>query len=431
MDAGTWMNIGLVLFFILVGGLFAGTEIALVSLRESQIDRLATRGRRGERVAGIARDPNTFLSAVQIGVTVTGFFSAAYGASTIAPDIVPAFEAVGLGPQVADTVALLVMTLFIAFGSLVLGELVPKRLALQKSSAVALAAGPPLARFATLMRPVIWLLSVTTNAVLRLLRVDPKQAGEEMSEEELRDLVIAHEGLPEDERQILRDVFGATERSVSEVMRPRHEVAFLHAERTLADVVPEIAAHPFSRYPVIGDDFDDVQGFVHVRDLLLAAAADDTRLVAELVREIVVLPGTNAVLGAITTMRRERIHIAVVIDEYGGTDGIVTLEDLVEELVGEIEDEYDPTDEAVTDDGIGVTVDGARTLEEVAADAGAHLPDGPYETIGGFLQHELERVPRVGDAVPVPGHLLEVVAMDGLRVRTVRITAVGEPSEEP
>ena len=425
MDAGTWLNIGLVLLFVLIGGVFAATEIALVSLREGQIDQLEKRGRRGQRVARIARDPNRFLAAVQIGVTVAGFFSAAYGASTIAPDLAPALTGLGLREQAAQTVALVAMTLVVAFCSLVLGELVPKRLALQRSSGIALVVGPPLDTFSTLMRPVIWLLSVSTDGLLRLLRVDPGQAGEQMSEEELRDLVVAHEGLPEDERQILRDVFRTNERTISEVMRPRHEAVFLPAELTLTRAVAEISEHPYSRYPVTGEDFDDVRGFVHVRDVLLAEPGGGSRRVEELARRIVVLPGTNGVLGSITLMRRERTHIAVVIDEYGGTDGIVTLEDLVEELVGEIEDEYDAEgDRPAAHPGEDeVEVDGGLTLEDVAEDAGLELPEGPYETIGGFLQDELDRVPREGDVVVLAGRAIEVLSMEGHRVASVRIAA--------
>ncbi|MGO1288057.1 MAG: CNNM domain-containing protein, partial [Cellulosimicrobium funkei] len=180
MDSGTWTNIGLVLLFILVGGVFAGTEIALVSLRESQVARIEKQSARGARVAAVARDPNRFLAAVQIGVTVAGFFSAAYGASTLAPDLAPALEDLGLSSGLADTVALVGLTLVIAYLSLVLGELVPKRIALQRSAGVALVVAPPLDRFATLMRPVIWLLSRSTDGVVRLLGGDPSARSEEM-----------------------------------------------------------------------------------------------------------------------------------------------------------------------------------------------------------------------------------------------------------
>uniref|UniRef100_UPI0030FB986E hemolysin family protein n=1 Tax=Nocardioides salarius TaxID=374513 RepID=UPI0030FB986E len=221
MDTQTLLNLGLVLLFVMVGGVFAGTEIALVSLRESQLDQLDKRGGRGARVASVARDPNRFLAAVQIGVTVAGFFSAAYGASTLAPDFAPALVALGLPTGAADTLALVVLTLAIAYTSLVLGELVPKRIALQRSASVAGLVGPPLDRFATLVRPVVWFLSLSTNAVVRVLGGDPHAASEEMSDEELRYLVDQHQGLEPAERQILTDVFDAGDSTLREVMRPR------------------------------------------------------------------------------------------------------------------------------------------------------------------------------------------------------------------
>ena len=215
------LNIVLVVVFVLVGGVFAATEMALVTLRDSQVNALAARGKRGQKVAELARNPNTFLSAVQIGVTVAGFASAAYGASSIAPSVTPLFEGLGLEPGLAATVSTIALTLVIAYLSLVLGELVPKRLAIQRNAAFAYAAAPVLNGFAKLMRPVIWLLSLSTNLLVRLLGGDPNKTGEELTEEEHRDIVSSHEGLPADERRILDDVLSLRDRHVSEVMRPR------------------------------------------------------------------------------------------------------------------------------------------------------------------------------------------------------------------
>src|SRR5215218_5488473 len=267
MDSQTFLNLGLVLLFVVVGGVFAATEIALVSLRESQLVRLEQRSARGVRVAAVARDPNRFLAAVQIGVTVAGFLSAAYGGSTLAPDVVPTLEGIGLSQAAADTTALVLMTLLIAYLSLVLGELVPKRLALQRSAALAVVVAPPLDRFATAMRPVIALLSLSTNAVVRLVGGDPRATGEELSKEELRDIVSTHEGLDAEERRILSDVFAARESSLREVMRPRGDVEFLPASLSLAEAAEQVGALPHSRFPVTNEDFDDITGFLHVRDL--------------------------------------------------------------------------------------------------------------------------------------------------------------------
>ena len=427
MDAETWGNIGLVLLFILLGGVFAGTEFALVSLRESQIRRLDERGPRGRRVASVARDPNRFLSAVQIGVTVAGFFSAAYGASTIAPDFAPLLVDLGLPERASATTALIVLTLLIAYASLVLGELVPKRLALQRSEQFALAVAPPLDRFATAMRPVIWLLSRSTNAVVRLLGGDPSARSEDLSEEELRDIVIAHEGLPDGERQLLADVFRASDRSVAEAMRPRGEVAFLHGGLPLTEAAEEIRAHPYSRYPVTGADFDEVLGFVHVRDVLQQPAGTaSSTTVATLARRIVHLPSTNPLLICLSAMQRSHTQLAVVVDEYGGTDGIITMEDVMEEIVGDIRDEYDPQEPNRAAD----TYDAGLTIEEFTAASGVPLEDGPYETVAGYLLSTLGRLAQVGDRVPVGTRTLEVVAVAGRRIRLVQVHAGADDADD-
>lgn len=419
MDQDTLLNVGLVLVFILIGGVFAGTEIALVSLRQSQVARLKDQGPRGARVAAVAEDPNRFLASVQIGVTVAGFFSAAYGASTLAPDFVPVLTGLGLADAVAQTVSLIGLTLAIAYLSLVLGELVPKRLALQRSQQVALVVGPPLDRFATLMRPVVWLLSVSTNAVVRLLGGDPGATSEEMSEQELRDIVVAHQDLSDDERRILGDVLDAGDRPLSEVLRPRGDVTFLPGDTPVRAVRDIVRDSPYSRYPVTGEDFDDVIGLLHVRDLL---DADPAMPVSRLAREIVHLPATAHVLPSLSRMRREGRHLVIVVDEYGGTDGIVTLEDLVEELIGDIRDEYDAPEPVapLSTDG-SITVDAGITIEHFAEQTGVELEDGPYETAGGYVMDRLGKVAEVGDSLTVGASELVVVETDGNRLVRLQV----------
>ncbi len=415
MDGYTLLNLVLVLAFILVGGVFAGTEIALVSLRESQIGALERHGARGARVAAVARDPNRFLAAVQIGVTLAGFFSAAYGASTLAPDFAPVLERLGLSDAVAEPLALVLLTLFIAYLSLVLGELAPKRLALQRAQGVALVVGAPLDRFAVVMRPVVWLLSVSTNAVVRLFGGDPRATSEQLTDEELRYLVDQHAGLADDERQILTDVFDAGDRTLNEVMRPRGDVVFLGADVTVAEATETARRLPYSRFPVTGDGLDDVRGFLHVRDLL---GADPATRIRRLVREIVHLPATNRVLPSLSRMRAEGSHIAVVVDEYGGTDGIVTLEDLVEELVGDIRDEYDLAEPEPVPGG---DLDAGLSIEDFAERSGVELADGPYQTAAGYVVHRLGRLAQPGDRVRVGAHDLVVTGVDRHRITRLAV----------
>ena len=427
IDGQTFLNLGLVVVFVLIGGVFAATELALVSLRESQVSRLEQRGARGARVAAVARDPNRFLAAVQIGVTVAGFLSAAYGGSTLAPDVAPYLVDLGLGTDAADTLALVAMTLVIAYLSLVLGELVPKRLALQRPAELSLATAPTLDRFATLMRPVIWLLSVSTNALVRLLGGDPHATSDQVSDEELRDIVSTHEGLGDDERRIVTDVFAARRSILKEVMRPRGEVDFVDGTLPLGDAARWVVDRRYSRYPVIAGGFDDVTGFLHVRDLV-DLSADDDRTVADVQREILLLPATNRVLPSVSLMRESGTHLAVVVDEYGGTDGIVTLEDLVEEIVGDIRDEYDAARPDPTElVGTSVLAGGLR-IEDFAEETGVVLVDGDYETVAGYVIAQLGRMPEIGDVVDVGDRRIEVVSMEGRRVTQVAVTRGPEPA---
>ena len=418
MTADLLWNIALVLVFVLVGGVFAATEMALVTLRESQINAIAARGRRGAKVAGLARNPNTFLSAVQIGVTVAGFASAAYGATSIAPSVAPLLQSWGLDQQLSFTLATVILTLLIAYLSLVLGELVPKRLAIQRNAQFAYAVAPVLDGFATVMRPVIWLLSVSTNALVRLLGGDPHKTADELSEEELRDIVATHQSLPDDERRILDDVLSLRDRQVSEVMRPRPEVVALDGTATIAESMAQVTELPFSRYPVVDASIDDIVGFVHVRDLFEAAVADPSRTVDSLARPVEYLPSTARVLPTLTRLRAAGHHIAVVVDEYGGTDGIVTLEDLVEEVVGEIFDEYDTEDRIPA---AGGSLDGRLNLGDFAEITGIALPRGASDTVAGFVTEMLGRLAVVGDSVEVPGATIRVTAVDRRRISEIRV----------
>ena len=422
MDGNLALNIVLVLVFVLIGGVFAATEMALVTLRESQIKVIAARGRRGEKVASLARNPNTFLAAVQIGVTVAGFASAAYGASAISPSVAPLFVAVGLSQPLSLTLATLVLTLLIAYLSLVLGELVPKRLALQRNAAFAFAAAPVLNGFATLMRPIIWMLSQSTNVVVRLLGGDPNKAGEGMTEEELRDIVSSHEGLPDEERRILDDVLSLRHRLLSEVMRPRPEVAALDGTGSVQEAAAQVREQPYSRYPVVDRSIDDIIGFVHVRDIYEAIAENPSMPLRDIVRAIPYLPATARVLPTLTMMRAEGQQIAVIIDEYGGTDGIVTLEDLVEEVVGEIFDEYDIDSAALDLASEGGIIDGRLNFQDFEEATGMRLPESSSDTVAGFVIERLGRLATVGDVVTLDGATLQVMSLDRRRISELLVT---------
>jgi putative hemolysin len=425
-------SLGLVILFVLIGGVFAAAEIALVSLRDSQARALAAKGRRGQIVAQLNKDPNRFLAAVQVGVTLAGFLSAAYGGATIATDLAPVLVEAGLPEGISEPVALVLVTVVISYLSLVFGELAPKRLALQRAEGFALYLGPLIDRISRISRPVIWLLSVSTDVVVRALGGDPHAQREEITDAELREMVGSHEALGEEERKILEDVFAAGDRQIREVMLPRTDVDFLDASTPVYKAAREALTKPHSRYPVIRGSADDVIGFVHVRDLLDPDMAGRSVRVEDMARDILTLPWTRPILAALTDMRRDGIHMAMVADEYGGTAGIVTMEDLVEELIGDIKDEYDVDGAETTRTLAGdLEVDGLLNLDDFEDETGIELPEGPYETVAGFLMARLGRIPEPGDEVRFDDYVISVLVVDGRRVSRVRVTPATGTATDP
>lgn len=433
-------SFGWVIAFILVGGIFAATEMALVSLRETQISRLA-RGRGAQRkVAALARDPGKFLSAVQIGVTFAGFLSSAFGAAAIAPKLSPVLSGWGLPDQVATGIALVTMTVLISYLSLVLGELVPKRIAMQKAERVSVIVAPPLNMFAKLMTPVIWIIDTSSALILRGLGFDPALRAEAMTTDEIRELITSHKGFGLGERELVAEVFEAREYTLAELMRHRSDMHAFAAERTIGDILAEVVTGPYSRYPIFEGTVDSMVGFFHVRDLLEAVVGGrGDEPVSAIARPIPHFPGSLGLPAALRRMRQAGQHIAIVVDEYGGTDGIVTLEDLIEQLVGEIWDEYDD-EERRTSLSLHESrvLEGAMNLQDFAERTGIHLPEGPYETVAGWMLARLGRVGREGDVIEIPHEFtedvdddditggvfyrLEVIATEGARIVSVRLS---------
>jgi len=374
----TWVSALIVLAFILVGGFFAAAEIALVSLRESQVKRIAdTKGRRGKVLKELHDHPNRFLASVQVGVTVAGFIGAGFGASSLTPVLSPILDLV-FPESLVSVIAFILITLFIAYFSLVLGELVPKRLALQNSESWALFAAYPIDFLARITRPFIWLLSRSTNLIVRLLGGDPSASRQELSGEDLRDLVAGHEELSDNERALIDDVFEADDREIKEVMTPRTEVEFLDAESTIPDAALVVEKLPTS------------------------------------------------VLSALAQMRNGNQHLLIVADEYGGTAGIVTLDDLVEELIGDIRHEDDEPESEVSElDFHGeVEVDGLMNLDDFADSTHIYLPKGPYETVAGFVISKLGTLPAVGKSVIAEQCEFEILSMDVRRISRVRVSRI-------
>ena len=417
-------DLGIVALLIALGGLFVAAEIALISLRDSQVKQMASKGKRGARVAHLASNPNRLLGAVQIGVTFSGFLSAALGADRLGDYVIPWLEDLGLSTSAAQALSLVGLTIVIAYFSLVFGELVPKRLALSRTEPIALTFAGLIDVTAKLFRPIIWLLSHSTNFVVRIFGIDPNEQRSAMSEEELLDLVAGHAALTDEERDIVEEVFNASERQIHEVMVPRTEVDFFDASLTVGKAINLAIDKAHSRYPVVRGSTDEVIGFIHVRDLLDTTLVSTGGKIQELVRNVMFLPGTKGVLPALTEMRNQRQHLAIVLDEYGGTDGIVTLEDLVECLIGDIRDEYDgDEDEISLETRTGdFEVDGLVSIEDLLDDSGIEIPEGPYETASGFVMHFLGRIPIEGNVGNVNGIRISVLTMEGKRAGRLLIS---------
>jgi putative hemolysin len=417
---GYLLSAGVVLFFIFLGGLFAASELALVSVRESQLDTIEKKGLRGKIVARLARDPNTFLGAVQIGVTLSGFFSAAFGATALAPVLFPLLQSLGLSHGTVELLAVLALTLFIAYLSLVFGELAPKRLAMQKPEALSLLVAPMISLLAKVFQPVIWLVGKSSDLVVRLLGGDPNRKVDGPSSEELVSIVETHEEFTAEQREILADVIESARHTLDTVMKPRGDVKTLSSDMTVKQALHQIREDAYSRYPLVDKNLDDCNAFVHIRDLLWAEDKNQKLTVHS--RPIPVLPNIMGIFPAITQLKAEGKHIALVVDEYGGTDGLVTLEDLIEELIGEVYDEYD-REEAETlfsqDSDKWQSIEGELPLRKFIEQTGVDIEDDSA-TLAGYVMKTLGRLPKVGDRVETEVFTLVVSKMDKRRIVEIR-----------
>ncbi|GGP77584.1 hemolysin family protein [Saccharothrix coeruleofusca] len=416
---GYGFTLALVAVLVLLNAVFSGSEMALISLREGQLRALERDGRAGARtLVKLARDPNRFLATIQIGITLAGFLASATAAVALARPVVPLLSFLG---GAADAVAVALVTVVLTFLTLVFGELAPKRLAMQYSLRWALLVARPLDLLSTISRPAVWTLSASTNAVVRLLGGKPEAESEQMSPEELRELVSAQRGLNTEQRMIINGALEIHERRLREVLVPRRAVMTLAAETDVAAARAELAESGHSRAPVArGGHLDDVIGVVHLRDLL-----DDSALLVDVARPATVFPDSLRVSDALRRFKAEREQLALVVDEHGAVAGMVTLEDLLEEIVGEIYDETDRDVMAVrsTADG-SLVLPGAFPVHDLV-DLGVELPEAPegdYATIAGLVLVLLGRIPeRPGDRVSVSGWTIDVLGVEHHAITSVRL----------
>jgi putative hemolysin len=417
--SGVWPQVVLVGVLVLLNAAFAGSEMALVSLREGQLQRLEQRSETGAVLARLAREPNRFLATIQIGITLAGFLASAAAAVSLAEPLKDPLAFLG---GAAEPIAIVLVTLVLAYATLVFGELAPKRIAMQRAERWGLFAARPLAAMATFTRPAVWLLSRSTDLAVRLVGADPSRQREDVTAEELRDLVATQIDFSLQQRRIIDGALEVSRRTLREILRPRPEVFVLDTTQPASTALRQLSSSGHSRAPVApGRDLDAAVGFVHLRDLLDGG----DRLVADVALALPVFPETVGVLEVLHELQTRHVQMAVVIDEHGSAAGIVTVEDLVEEIVGEIYDETDRDVLTVRREPDGsLLVPGrfpAHDLPDVGIDG---IPQGQYATVAGLLLDQLGRLPDApGDHVHIGGHTFEIVAVTGRTISTVRVTA--------
>ena len=421
---GTGIQIALIATLLGVNALLAGSEVALISLRDAQIARLEERGARGRAVARLARDPNRFLATIQIGITLSGFLASATAAVSLAEPLVPLLAPLG---GAARAVAVMLVTAVLTFVTLVIGELAPKRIAMQRAEGWALAAGGILVGLARVSGPFVALLGVSTDLVVRLAGADPSQGRDALTQEEVRDLIATGGLYDPEERRIITGALEAADRVLREVLRPRTTVLALTADMPVEEALRQLVASGHSRAPVYTERLDDADRIVGVMDLI---GAEGT--VADRARPIVALPESLGLIDALRRLQSSRTSLALVVDEYGGVSGIVSVEDLMEELVGEIHDEYDrDVRDAVRNADGSVTVVGRFPIHDLV-DVGIQLPSDSLEdldavTVAGIVSELLGRLPTIGDAVEIAGYLLHVDTIAGRIAGRVTIRSTQRP----
>ena len=425
-----------VLGLVLVNGFFVAAEFAFVAVRRSKLDEMIARGDRGARVVQTAlQHLDRYIAATQLGITIASLALGWVGEPVLAHLFDQVFRVVGLNPSptTVHVAAVPVAFFILTFFHIVLGELAPKSIALANPERTARVIARPLLVFSRFMAPFIWLFNGTANALLRVFGIDPASNEEGHSPDEIRFLVMqahARGTLDESDRAMLAGVLDFHEKKARDVMRPRTDVVALDIESTEQEVWEILRRERYSRYPVYRESLDDVVGVFLAKDLWLHSGDAPFNL-ADFVREPMYVPDSRPAERVLDDLRRTRAHMAVVLDEYGGTAGIVTMEDLVEEVVGDIADEYDfASRESIVTDGV-LELAGSLSLIDVRSDYRIQIPEGDWTTLGGYAFAKLGRLPRMGDRIPIPGGEMEVVAMDGRRIAALRIHRAGARQPAP
>ncbi|MBQ4267000.1 MAG: HlyC/CorC family transporter [Clostridia bacterium] len=433
-------QIVLLFVLILVNAFFAMSEIAIISLNDNMVEKMAEEGdKKAKQIMKLTENPSNFLSTIQIGVTLAGFLTSASASTTFADMLTDAvmakFPTAPVG--IINGVSVVLITVIMSYFSLVLGELAPKRMAMQKPEAIAYKVVSVLLVVKKLTSPFVKILSLSTNAVVRLFGFDPNADEESVTEEEIRMMVDVGEekGVIENlQKEMINNIFEFDDIDVSDIMTHRTDMVAVEDTDTLKDVVDLSIEHGYSRIPVYHEDQDNIIGIVYIKDLLKYISSDnfpESDSPRDYMRNAYYVPFSKSCGSLFDEMTEKRVQMAVVVDEYGGTAGIITLEDLIEAIVGNIQDEYDNEEEEIVEEGENIfTIDGTAYIEEVNELVGDIIPEGDYDTLGGFLISNLGFLPKDEDKNELQFENLKftILNVDERRIGKVRVEI--EPKDE-
>ncbi len=437
------LKILLLFVLILVNAFFAMSEIAIISLNDNKIDKLAEEGhKKAKQIQKLTQNSSNFLSTIQIGVTLAGFLTSASAADSFAPiltqAVVNAFEPLAAYEGVIETVALILITIIVSYFSLVFGELAPKKIGMQKSEKVAYKVVGILLFIMKATKPFVKVLAFSTNSIVRLFGIDPNADEENVTEEEILMMVDVGEekGVIENaQAEMINNIFEFDDIDAGDIMTHRVDMTAVEADEPVSEVVKVAIEDGYSRIPVYDDDPDNIVGIVYIKDLLpyIGKEVPTDKTIREVMREAYFVPETKKCGELFAEMSEKRVQIAIVVDEYGGTAGLLTLEDIIESIVGSIQDEYDTEEEEIAKiNDTTFTVDGTTDLDEINELVGADIPEGDYDTIAGFIISELGFLPKDGDmdTVELDNLKFTIIEVEDKRIAKVRIDITPRDEEE-
>lgn len=442
-DSTILPKLALLLALVLVNAFFAASEIAIVTFNDNKLKKLADDGnKKAKMLVKMVSEPSKFLSSIQVGVTLSGFLASASAAEQFQPMLTKALSFIPIQTSVLSGIALLIITLAISYVSLVLGELVPKRIAMHNPEKISLAVAPIVYFLYRVEKPLVAVLSFSTNIILRLIGIDPANKPEQVTEEEIRMMIDVgnEEGtIEQSERDMIDNIFEFDDITAEDVMTHRTEIAAVESTSTIPEVVRLAMTEGYSRIPVYKEDIDDIIGIVYAKDMLRFIGKGEesleNRSIEPFIREVIFVPESNRCTDLFKTFKDKKIQMAVVVDEYGGTSGIVTMEDLLEAIVGNMQDEYDNEEEEFSKISDHIfNLDGSMAIEDVEKLLHIKVEDGEdYDTLSGLLTDLLDRIPSPDEhpTVQIENVEFTVLLVEDRRIAKVRAEIKQEESPEP